>query len=99
MLPVLTVKYEEFLTIANNLLCYDDIEDCEDLIVEDDDNSSVLMSNQEEKKCMFELQHYFMQEGNEGSPTSALNICADFLEVKCHKNKRETTLDSFFALK
>ena len=38
---------------------------------------------------------YFMQEGNEGSPTSALNTCADFVEVKSYKNKRQTTLDAF----
>ncbi|KII65534.1 hypothetical protein RF11_15163 [Thelohanellus kitauei] len=38
-------------------------------------------------------------EGNERSPTSALNIYSDFVEDKCCKNKRQTTLDTFFALK
>ncbi|KII71184.1 hypothetical protein RF11_09205 [Thelohanellus kitauei] len=106
MLPVPIINYEEFSTIDNNLQCYDNIEDCDDLIVEedeedddDDDDSHVPVTNHEAKKCMVVLQRYFMQEGNEGSPTSALNICADFVEVKCIKNKRQTTLDSFFALK
>ncbi|KII67912.1 hypothetical protein RF11_09084 [Thelohanellus kitauei] len=95
----------------DNLTCYDNNEDCEDLIEEgiiskrekfeadDDDESPVPVTNQEAKKCMSVLQGYFMQEGNEGSPTSALNICADFVEVKCYKNKRQTTFDSFFGLK
>ncbi|KII67876.1 hypothetical protein RF11_12559 [Thelohanellus kitauei] len=112
MLPVPIINYEEFSTIDNNLPCYDNNEDCEDLIVDgikskhekfqeddDDDESPVPMTNQEAKTCMALLQRYFMQEGNEGSPTSALNICADFEEVKCYKNKRQTMLDSFFALK
>ena len=109
MLQVPIINYEEFSTIDNNLPCYDDNEDCEDSIVEgikskhekldeeddDDDESPVPVTNQEAKKCMAVLQRYFMQEGNEGSPTSALNICADFVQVKCYKNKRQTTLDSF----
>ncbi|KII65755.1 hypothetical protein RF11_04388 [Thelohanellus kitauei] len=99
------------MRIDNNLPCYDNNEDCDDLIDEclkskhekfeddDDDDSPVPVTNQEAKKCIAVLQRYFMQEGNEGSPTSALNICADFIEVKCYKNERQTTLDSFFALK
>ncbi|KII74339.1 hypothetical protein RF11_06486 [Thelohanellus kitauei] len=67
---------------------------------EDDENEShVPVTNLKAKKCMAVLQLYFMQEGNEVSPTSALNICADFVEVKCDKNKRQTTFDSFLALK
>ncbi|KII66804.1 hypothetical protein RF11_15273 [Thelohanellus kitauei] len=109
MLPVRIINYEEFSTIDNNLPCYDNNEDCDDLIVEgikskhekfeeDDDNddeSPVPVTNHEAKKCMAVLQGYFMQEGNEGSPTSALKIFADFVEFKCYKNKRQTTLDSF----
>ncbi|KII72052.1 hypothetical protein RF11_16515 [Thelohanellus kitauei] len=75
MLPVPIINFEEFSTIDNNLPCYDNNEDCEDLVVE----SPVPVANQEAKKYMAVLQLYFMQEGNEGSPTSALNICSDFL--------------------
>ncbi|KII63198.1 hypothetical protein RF11_07879 [Thelohanellus kitauei] len=111
MLPVPFINYEEFLTIDNYLSCYDNNEDWEDLIVEgikskhkkfeydDDDESPVPVTDQEAKKYMAVLQRYFMQEGNEGSSTSELNICADFVEVKCYKNKRQTTLYSIFALK
>ncbi|KII68619.1 hypothetical protein RF11_04433 [Thelohanellus kitauei] len=100
MLPVPFINYEEFSTIDNNLPCYDNDEDRDDLIVEgikskhekfeddDDDESPVPGTNQEAKKCMAVLRRYFMQEGNEGSPTPALNISADFVEVKCCKNKR-----------
>ncbi|XP_035212025.1 tigger transposable element-derived protein 6-like [Stegodyphus dumicola] len=80
------INYEEFSTIDNNLPCYDDNENCEDSIVEgikskhgkldedddDDDESPVPVTNQEAKKCIATLQRYFMQEGNEGSPASAL---------------------------
>ena len=109
MLPVPVINSQEFLTVDNNLPCYDDNEDVEDLIVEgiaskhekldqdddDDDESPVPVTNQEAKKFMAMLRRYFMQEGNEGSPTSALNICADFVEAKCHKNKSQTTLAFF----
>ncbi|KII71623.1 hypothetical protein RF11_06019 [Thelohanellus kitauei] len=94
MLPVHIIKYEEFSTIDNTLPCYDNNEDCEDLIgQEDDDESPMPVTNHEAKKCMAVLQRFFMQEGNQVSITSALNICADFVDVKCYKNKRRTTLE------
>ena len=95
-------NYEEFSTIDKNLPCYNNNEDCEDLIVngiiskhenveddEDDEESPVRITNKEVKKSVAVLKQYFMQEGNEGSPTSALNICVDFIELKCTQNKRD----------
>ncbi|KII66116.1 hypothetical protein RF11_11932 [Thelohanellus kitauei] len=64
MLPVPIFNDEEFLTIDNNLPCYDNHEDNEDLIVEgikskhekfeddEDDESPVPVTDQEAKKCM-----------------------------------------------
>jgi len=46
---------------------------------------------------MATLQLYFMQEGNEGSSLSELNICAEFIQQKCMKNFKQTTLDSFLS--
>lgn len=40
------------------------------------------MSNQDARKCIAELQCYFMQEGNEGSPLSALDIYTDFVQMQ-----------------
>ncbi|KII74598.1 hypothetical protein RF11_03547 [Thelohanellus kitauei] len=43
MLPVLIINYEEFSKIYNNLPCYDNNENWEDLIVEDDDDDESLV--------------------------------------------------------
>jgi hypothetical protein len=37
-----------------------------------------------------------MQEGNEGSPLSALDDCADFVHSQSIKRTRQGTLDKFF---
>jgi len=99
MLQVPIANYDEFLTIDKNLPCHDDNEDCEDSIVEDDDDGElpVPVTNQETKQQMATLQLYFMQEGNEGSSLSELNICAEFIQQKCMKNFKQTTLDSFLS--
>ena len=103
-------NYQEFSTIDNNLACYDENEDCEDAIVEvikskhqtlgedddsDDEDPPVPVTNQEAKKIIAGLQRYFMQIGNDGSPTSTLNTCADFVQLRSYKNIRQTTLDAF----
>jgi hypothetical protein len=36
-----------------------------------------------------------MQEGNEGSPVSALETCADFVELQSLKGTLQDTLDQF----
>ncbi|KII66342.1 hypothetical protein RF11_14234 [Thelohanellus kitauei] len=106
MLPIPIINYEEFSTIDKNLQGYDNNETCEDLIEEgikskyekfeddDDDESPVPVTNQE-AKINGRITALFYAGRNEGSPTPALNICADFVEVKCYKNKRQTTLTHF----
>ncbi|KAL1488913.1 hypothetical protein ABEB36_014700 [Hypothenemus hampei] len=108
------VNTEEFSTIDDYLLCYDENEDCEDAIidriksrnqennnedVEDgaDDDPPVSVTNHEARKYITGLQRYFMQEGNEKSPMSALNICANFVEIQSYK-KRQSTLDVFLHI-
>ncbi|KII69504.1 hypothetical protein RF11_15408 [Thelohanellus kitauei] len=106
MLPVPIINNEEFSTIDINLPFYDNNENYEYLIVkgikskheileDDDDEWPVPGTNHETKKCMAVLQRYFIQEGNEGSPTSALNICADYVEVKCYKNQKTDYMTNF----
>jgi len=87
----------------DNLQCFDTNENFEDNIVEfikgkhqqldegNDDDSIVLVTNKEAKKYINELNQYFIQVGNDGSPTSALSICADLLEAQCKKDKRDYT--------
>jgi hypothetical protein len=38
---------------------------------------------------------YFMQEGNEDSPISALETCADFVQLHSIKTTQQDTLDQF----
>ena len=88
-LQVPIVNYQEFSTIDNNLECYNEIDDS------DDEDPPVPVTNQEAKKFIAALQHYFMQVGNDESPTSTLNTCADFVQLQSYKNITETTLDAF----
>jgi hypothetical protein len=37
-----------------------------------------------------------MQEGNEGSPLSALGVCADFVHSQSVKRTQQGSLDKFF---
>jgi hypothetical protein len=41
------------------------------------------------------LPLYFMQEGNESSPISALETCADFVQLQSIKRTRQGTLNQF----
>ncbi|CAK9828167.1 Tigger transposable element-derived protein 4 [Anthophora retusa] len=43
------------------------------------------------------LRRFFMQEGNEGSPLSSLDICADFVRTQSIKNIRQSTLGKFIV--
>ena len=62
---------------------------------DDDDDPPALVTNKEAKKNITGLQHYFLQVGNDGSPASAPNTCADFVEMQYQKSKKQITLDSF----
>ncbi|XP_067126959.1 tigger transposable element-derived protein 6-like [Centruroides vittatus] len=53
------------------------------------------VSDRDARKFVARLQHYFMQEGNEGSPLSALDICADFVYFQSVKRRRQDSRDKF----
>nr|CAD7437433.1 unnamed protein product [Timema bartmani]CAD7452113.1 unnamed protein product [Timema tahoe] len=46
----------------------------------DDNETPKRVTNQDASKYIAELSCYFMQEGNQGSPLSALDTCADFVQ-------------------
>jgi hypothetical protein len=48
------------------------------------------------RKFIDRLRLYFMQEGNEGSPLSALDVCADFVHSQSLKRTHQGTMDKFF---
>lgn len=100
----------EFATIDNNLPCYDENCDLEDIIIEnirsqnlkpeeyddsDEEDVPIPVTNKEAKQCIQRLIRYFMQNENAGSPLSEINICADFVDQKAQKSKRQTTLDKY----
>jgi hypothetical protein len=62
---------------------------------EDDTTERERVTNQDARKFIAGLQLYFMQEGNEVSPTSALETCADFVQSQPIKRTRQGTLDQF----
>ena len=73
-------RYEEFEGIDNNVECYNENEDCEDEIVESiqskhQDEEWEGEESDEDDTSVLEL----MQEGSEGSPLSALDVCAEFV--------------------
>jgi hypothetical protein len=61
---------------------------------EDDTTEHQRVTNQDARKFIAQLQLYFMQEGDEGSPISALT-CADFVQLQTIKRTRQGTLDQF----
>jgi hypothetical protein len=52
---------------------------------EDDMTKHEHATKQNNKKIIAELQLYFIQEGSEGSPKSALETCADFVQLQLIK--------------
>lgn len=106
-------SYEDFVSIDSDLQCYDNAEcedaiveeiasnqvnsqnDIE--INEDETAEPIRVTNQEARKCIDDLRLYFMQEGNECSPTSALDTCADFVHSQSRKAIRQKTIDGFFT--
>lgn len=102
-------NFEEFINIDEHLVCYDDNEDLMETILEqikplseqeeeNDDETDLCVdyiSDKEAKRCISILKKYFMQIGNENSPMSALDSCADFVAVKSIKKLRQGTLDNF----
>lgn len=108
----LVENYQEFVSVDNELQCYDESEDYDAEIVariaakhvtssaedqeSDDDAPNEQVRTQDARKCIETLRRYFMQEGNEGSPIAALDVCGAFVQVQSVKRTRQTTLDKFF---
>jgi hypothetical protein len=67
---------------------------------EDDISELERVTTQDIRKFIDWLRRYFMQEGNEGSPLSALDVCADFVHSQSInqsiKRTWQGTLDKFF---
>jgi hypothetical protein len=53
------------------------------------------VSNQDARKFVAGLWLYFMQEDDEGSPISALETCADFVQLQSIKRTQQGTLNQF----
>jgi hypothetical protein len=53
------------------------------------------VTNQDVRKFTAWLWLNSMQEGNEGSPISALETCADFVHLQSINRTRQGTLDRF----
>jgi hypothetical protein len=49
---------------------------------EDDTSELERVTTQDARKFIDRLRRYFMQEDNEGSPLSALDVCAEFVSKK-----------------
>jgi hypothetical protein len=62
---------------------------------EDDTTERERVTEQDAMKFIVGLRLYFMQEGNEGSPMSALDTCADFVQLQSIKRTRQGTLGQF----
>jgi hypothetical protein len=63
---------------------------------EDDTSELERVTTHDARKFIDRLRRYFMQESNEGSPLSALDVCADFVHSQSIKRTRQGTLDKFF---
>jgi hypothetical protein len=61
----------------------------------DDTTERERVTNQDARIIIAGLRLYFMQEGNEGSPISALETCADFVQLQSIKRTRQSTRGQF----
>jgi hypothetical protein len=101
----------KFSCIDNSPQCYDKNKDSEEAIVEqiaadhqktsdqetdhDDTTEGELVTNQDARTFIAGLRLYFMQEGIEGSPVSALETCNDFVQLQSIKRTRQGTPAQF----
>jgi hypothetical protein len=53
------------------------------------------VTNEDTRKFIVGLRLYFMQEGNKGSPISALETSVDFVHLQSNKSTQQGTLDQF----
>jgi hypothetical protein len=60
---------------------------------EDDTSELERVTTQDARKFIDRLRRYFMQEG---SPLSALDVCADIVHSQSIKKSRQGTMDKFF---
>ncbi|KAE9522886.1 hypothetical protein AGLY_016697 [Aphis glycines] len=101
-------NHNEFENIDENAPCFDDNEEICDVVVqnvlkkrklEDDDeeeeDTEPPVTAREAKKCIDLLQKFFMQEGNENSPSDKLEACAHFVNQIHTKQLRQRTITTF----
>jgi hypothetical protein len=62
---------------------------------EDDTTERERVTDQDARQSIAGLRLDFMQEGNEGSPVSALETCADFIHLQSIKRTLQGTFDRF----
>jgi hypothetical protein len=62
---------------------------------EDDTTDRERVTNDDRRKFIAWLRPCFMQEGDEGSPTSALETCADSVQLQSFNRTRKGALDQF----
>jgi hypothetical protein len=58
-------------------------------------NGRERVTNQDDRKFIAGLRLYFMQEGNESRPISALETYAEFVQLQSIKRTRQGTLHQF----
>lgn len=102
-------NYKEFPSINNSLQWHDENEDYEEAVVEqtaihqktsedqetENNTPEHYLSDYDATKCIAG-QLYFMQEGNKGNPTSALETRADFAQLQTIKGTWQGALNQFF---
>jgi hypothetical protein len=62
---------------------------------QDDTTERERVTNQDARKFIAGLRLYLIHEDNKGSPTSALETCADCVQLQSIKRTRQGTLDQF----
>ncbi|XP_026816812.1 tigger transposable element-derived protein 4-like [Rhopalosiphum maidis] len=108
---LLIQNHKEFENIDENAPCFDNNEDICDVVVEnilkkrklkegeeEDDYDGDIeppVTTREAKKCIDLLQKFFMQEGNENSPSDKLEACAHFVNQIHTEQLRQQTITTF----
>jgi len=106
---LLIQNHNEFENIDENAPCFDNNEDICDVVVqnvlkkreledeeeEEGEDTKPPVTAREAKKCIDLLQKFFMQVGNENSPSDKLEACAHFVNQIHTKQLRQRTIPTF----
>lgn len=97
----------EFEQLDSNVQCYDQNEYVDDVIIQSiqdqynsdedtDEEPDPPIRLQEAKKSLETLRLFFLQQGNEESPISALDTCSDYIRQQTLKCKKQSNIHNFF---